>query len=441
MRVLAANLQDDFRVKAYAGTNGVLLAMDLAEHRRKGLLGFAIEKQQGPKPWLFLFNSLTFPGKVHTFPQFHATPSDIAPLQKFRWADYAVNPGMTIHYRVHLAYGSVDAPQLGEFLEVTVTSDNGQPNNQSVIFNRAVAASQAFQRKFPELDALISANKNLPIEAWPDIPRQWLENGLLGRLLGFIGRAVDGQWALDIAIYEYELQAIVDAVNAAFERGVNVRVLYHAQPGDEDTTMNEASLEKIPAENKRGRVTHNIFHNKFMVLSRLDAAGQRQPEAVLCGSTNFTPNGVYRQANVVHVLDDTRISASYLHTFEQVWAHPADVDATRNWLTQNNPMDSLQPMFAGFSPRSGQGDLQAFVEIINAAKKDVLFVTAFALPDDILNALLGFAPRRHFALRPAKHRQPYHRFPRRPYRRIRRHRAAQHRAGRLASREHERPEG
>ena len=389
MRVLAANHQDDFRVKAYAGTNGVLLAMDLAEPRRKGLLGFAIEKQQGPKPWLFLFNSLTFPGKVHTFPQFHATPSDIAPLQKFRWADYAVNPGMTIHYRIHLAYGSVDAPQLGEFLEVTVTSDNGQPNHQSVIFNRAVAASQAFQRKFPELDALISANKNLPIEAWPDAPRQWLENGLLGRLLGFIERAVDGQWALDIAIYEYELQAIVDAVNAAFERGVNVRVLYHAQPGDEDTTMNETSLEKIPAENKRGRVTHNIFHNKFMVLSRLDAAGQHQPEAVLCGSTNFTPNGVYRQANVVHVLDDTRVSASYLHTFEQVWANPADVGASRNWITQNNPMDPLQPTFAGFSPRSGGGDLDEFVEIINAAKKDVLFVTAFALPDDILNGLLG----------------------------------------------------
>ena len=30
MRVLAANIQDDFRVKAYAGANGVLLAMDLA---------------------------------------------------------------------------------------------------------------------------------------------------------------------------------------------------------------------------------------------------------------------------------------------------------------------------------------------------------------------------------------------------------------------------
>ncbi|WP_347900907.1 phospholipase D-like domain-containing protein [Pseudomonas purpurea] len=389
MRVLAANRQDDFRVKAYAGTNGVLLAMDLAEPRRKGLLGFAIEKQQGDKPWQFLFNSLTFPGKVHTFPQYHATPSDIAPLQKFRWADYAVNPGVTIHYRVHLAYGSADAPQLGEALEVTVTTDNGLPAGQHVIFNRAVAASQAFSRKFPELDAQISANKNLSIDDWPDAPRQWLENGLLEELLGFIERALDAQWALDIAIYEYQLPSIIDAVNAAFARGVKVRVLYHAKVGDTDTTMNEESLAKLPSENKRGRVTHAIFHDKFIVLSKVDGAGEYRPQSVLCGSTNFTDNGVYRQANVVHVLDDSRVAGSYLHVFEQIWAAPADVGATRTWLTKSNPMDPAQPLFVGFSPRTGQADLTQFVEIINAAKKDVLFVTAFVLPDEILNALLG----------------------------------------------------
>ena len=389
MRVLVANPQDDFRVKAYAGTNGVLLAMDLAEPRRKGLLGFAIEKQQGDKPWLFLFNSLTFPGKAHTFPQYHATPSDKAPLQKFRWADYAVNPGTTMHYRVHLAYGTADAPQLGESLELSITSDDGHPANQSVIFNRAVAASQAFQRKFPDLDAQISANKNLPIEAWPDAARLWLENGLLERLLGFIERAVDAQWALNIAIYEYQLQAIVDAVSAAFARGVQVRVLYHAQPDDPDTTLNETNLAKLPMANKRGRVTHNIFHDKFIVLSRVDGAGQRQPQAVLCGSTNFTANGVYRQANVVHTLDDVTIAARYLQVFEEVWANPADVAATRSWITEHNPMDPTQALFAGFSPRSGGGDLREFVEIIEAARKDVLFVTAFTLPDAILNALLG----------------------------------------------------
>lgn len=389
MRVLVANPQDDFRVKAYAGTNGVLLAMDLSEPRRKDLLGFAIEKQQGDKPWLFLFNSLTFPGKAHTFPQYHATPSDKAPLQKFRWADYAVNPGTTLHYRVHLAYGTADAPLLGESLELSITSDDGHPANQSVIFNRAVAASQAFQRKFPDLDAQISANKNLPIEAWPGAARLWLENGLLERLLSFIERAVDAQWALDIAIYEYQLQAIIDAVNAAFARGVQVRVLYHAQPDDPDTTLNEANLAQLPAANKRGRVTHNIFHDKFIVLIRVDGVGQRQPQAVLCGSTNFTANGVYRQANVVHTLDDVTIATAYLQTFDEVWANPADVAVTRNWITEHNPMDPAQTLFAGFSPRSGGADLREFVEIIEAAKKDVLFVTAFTLPDAILNALLG----------------------------------------------------
>jgi hypothetical protein len=78
---------------------------------------------------------------------------------------------------------------------------------------------------------------------------------------------------------------------------VQVRVLYHAQPDDPDTTLNEANLAQLPAANKRGRVTHNIFHDKFIVLSRVDGVGQRQPQAVLCGSTNFTANGVYRQAN------------------------------------------------------------------------------------------------------------------------------------------------
>ncbi|WP_434563647.1 phospholipase D-like domain-containing protein [Pseudomonas sp. R1-6] len=389
MRVLVTNPQDDFRVKAYAGTNGVLLAMDLAEPRRKGLLGFAIEKQHGDKPWLFLFNSLTFPDKAHTFPQFHATPSDKAPLQKFRWADYAVNPGTTIHYRVHLAYGSPDAPQLGEALALTVTSDDGQPANQSVIFNRAVAASQAFQRKFPELDSLISANRSLSIEDWPDAPRRWLENGLLGRLVGFIDRALDASWALDVAIYEYELPVIVEAVNAAHARGARVRVLYHAQPEDEATISNEASLQKLPAANKRGRVTHSIFHDKFIVLSKIDRHGVPTPEAVLCGSTNFTANGVYRQANVIHVLDEPRISDSYRQVFEQIWANPGDVDATRDWLTLSNPMDGDEKLFAGFSPRNGKGDLDRFVEIIAAARKDLLFVTAFVLPERILDALLG----------------------------------------------------
>lgn len=389
MRKLKKNAQDTFRVKAYAGTNGVLLAFDLDKARKPGFLGFAIEQKEGDKPWQWLLNSLTFPGKTHTIPKWGATPSNLAPIQKFRWADYSIEPGTTCTYRVHLAY--VGQPALGEALDIKVSTDDGKPKDHRVYFNRAVAASQSFGRKFSDLDELLRNNKNMPIEDWPPAPREWLENGLLDGILRFISRAKDENWALDVAIYEYELKAIVDAVNDAHKRHVQVRVLYHAKDGDEQTSENMASLRKIPTAKKRGRVTSKIFHDKFIVLSRINAAGKRVPQAVLCGSTNFTENGVYRQANVVHVTDDNAVAMRYLELFDVIWNDPGEVSATRNWINANNPIDPSQRLFAGFSPRTGKTDLAEFINIINSADRDLLFATAFKLPEDVLNALLGTA--------------------------------------------------
>jgi phosphatidylserine/phosphatidylglycerophosphate/cardiolipin synthase-like enzyme len=396
MRILKQNAQDSFRVKAYAGTNGVLLAFDLDETRKPGLLGFAVEKKEGNYPWQWLLNSLTFPGQVHTIPKWNATPSDLAPIQKFRWSDYSIAPGTECKYRVHLAYAGqnpASPPVLDELLEVEIKTDDGLPADHRVLFNRAVAASQAFERKFPDIDALIrdaqSKKESLPIEKWPAPPRDWLENGLLSGIINFIKRAKDDRWALDVAIYEYELEAIVDAVNKAHKDGVEVRVIYHAKKGDEQTALNEANLSKIPKSKKRGRVTSKIFHDKFIVLSKIMSDGMREPKAVLCGSTNFTENGVYRQANVVHVTDDTSIARHYLDLFEVIWNDPEKVKTAKKWIDDNNSIDSALKIFAGFSPRSGEVDLDEFIDIINRADKDLLFATAFKLPTNILDALLG----------------------------------------------------
>ncbi len=391
MRKLTTNASDDFRIKAYAGTNGVMLAIDLAAQRKQGLLGFAIQHKKGAANWQWMLNSLTFPGLAHTLPKWAATPSNIAPIQKFRWADYTVEPNTNCRYRVHPVYGTVAKPVLGERLEVAVATDDGKPRGHRVIFNRAVAASQAFSRQFPELDTLLTDNKDMAIEDWPAKPRNWLQHGLLNQILAFIQRASGSKWAMDVAIYEYELKAIVDAVNAAHKRGVQVRVLYHAKVGDAQTAQNEANLKKIPAARKRGRVTSRLFHDKFIVLSKVTAAGERVPQAVLCGSTNFTENGVYRQANVAHCVDDSTIAGSYLRLFDQVWADPTHVDATRKWISKNNPIDSAPAIFTGFSPRTGQADLAELVNVLKSANKDLLFATAFALPEQILNAMLGTA--------------------------------------------------
>lgn len=393
MRQLKKNAADDFRVKAYAGTNGVLLAFDVAEGRKPGLLGFAIEQKEAGKPAQFLFNSLTFPGKAHTFPQWNATPSNLAPIQKFRWADYSIEPGTTCQYRVHLAYGTPDQPDLQESLAITVKTDDGKPRDHRVVFNRAVAASQAFGRQFKKTDEWLSTHKNAAIEDWPDPEgtkaRRWLEHGLLDQIVDFIKRAKSGAWALDVAIYEYELAAIVDAVNAAHKRGVNIRVLYHSKVGDEQTDANIASLKRLPVAKKKARVTKKIFHDKFIVLSKVNAAGVRDPQAVLCGSTNFTENGVYRQANVVHVTEDQTIADGYEVLFGEIWKAPTDVGATRKWISLNNLFDRTKQLWCGFSPRSGGGDLKEFEAALTGADKDVLFATAFALPKPILDALLG----------------------------------------------------
>ena len=389
MRKLKKNTKDTFRVKAYAGTNGVLLAFDLDKSFKPGLLGFAIEQKEGNKPWQWLLNSLTFPDKPHTIPKWGATPTNLAPIQKFRWADYSIEPGTTCKYRVHLSYAGQST--LGEALEVEIRTDDGKPEDHSVFFNRAVAASQSFGRKFSDIDKLLGMNKKMPIEDWPPAPRQWLGNGLLESILRFIDRAKDKNWALDVAIYEYELTAIVEAINKAHKRHVDVRVLYHEKEGDEQTSENVASLKKIPATKKHGRVTSKIFHDKFIVLSKINAAGKRVPQAVLCGSTNFTENGVYRQANVVHITDDKAIAWRYLEVFDVIWDDPGNVSSTRDWINANNPIDCSQRLFVGFSPRSGKTDLAEFINIINAADKDLLFATAFKLPEDVLNALLGTA--------------------------------------------------
>jgi phosphatidylserine/phosphatidylglycerophosphate/cardiolipin synthase-like enzyme len=74
-----------------------------------------------------------------------------------------------------------------------------------------------------------------------------------------------------------------------------------------------------------------------------------------------------------------------------VRGRPPRRSSTRNWINANNPIDPGQRLFAGFSPRTGKTDLAEFINIINAADRDLLFATAFKLPEDVLNALLGTA--------------------------------------------------
>ena len=401
-------------VKAYAGTTGVLLAFNVTDARRTGLLGFAIErKDPKTKKWEWMSAMLPFPNQQHDPGQ--PIPTDLSPVQKFRWSDYRVHSETTYRYRVSGRYGKPtdEADKLklvqGPEIEVT-TASSDEDGVHNILFNRAAGGSQAFARNFPEAVALCEEKRKsggiskLDVEDLDKVSsgcKAWLTRGVLPQILDTIAQAKGTGWALDLALYEYEWHEIVDAVNAASERGVHVRLIFHAKkakkPKDKTQENAENAEPLVQKGQARARLTSAIFHNKFIVLSKVSKAGSdltRKPVTVLCGSTNFTHNGLFRQANVVHVVRTPKdgksnpIADNYEALFEMLW-NGKNSAVTKKWIDANNPMNKQSPIFAGFSPRSKKPDLARFIELINAAKQDVLFSTAFVLPKEIVDALIG----------------------------------------------------
>ena len=279
-------------LKAYAGTTGVMLAMNVTTARRTGLLGFAVEREGPAGEHRWLRGLLRFPGQGGA--RLSPIDSAKAPIQKFRWSDYSVYPDSAYRYRVHGVYGSPQALKLVRGGEVSLKTEPLAGLHQ-VIFNRAAAASQAYARRF--------GNAN------PDAPgneeaRRWLSRGLREKLLAFIERAQGPDWAIDVAIYEIELPEVVDSLESALRRGVGVRVVYHAKAGDPQTAENERHLARLPGPLKKARVTASIFHQKFVVLSRLAADGRRQPTAVLTGSMPVIITGSNNFSNASSAKND-----------------------------------------------------------------------------------------------------------------------------------------
>jgi hypothetical protein len=160
-------------VLAITGTHVVLFGFNVPESARKGLLGFGLHRTDevtGEGGWLpnFLrFEANDRPGG--------SASSQRNPLQAFQWGDYGVTPGRRYRYRVQSLYGGPTKPRAGESVTVEVTTERQGTGRNGIYFNRGVAGSQAYARRFGDISPLESAEA-----------RQWLSRGLEEGLLRFI---------------------------------------------------------------------------------------------------------------------------------------------------------------------------------------------------------------------------------------------------------------
>lgn len=403
MRVRAS--RNGVTLRVIAGTNSILLAMDLAPSARQGCLGFSIERTDldtGDRRWLP--NMLRFPTDDRT--SWLTTAS--APLQKFRWGDYTVEPARRYRYRVVdrreptpaevIAAGVLaekpngfDALQGGVTVEVR-TEDNRSPAT-AVFFNRGAAASKAYNDKFGQND--------------PDkIPSalEWLSRGLEEALLAFLARAEGQGFALHAVVYEFEKPNLLRGLKDALARGAAVEVVYHARkkadvppkkPGgkpivdhtrdDSEAAIAEAGIQAL-CTRREADPQGAITHDKYVVLLK-DGA----PLAVWTGSTNWTDGGIYGQLNVGHAIDDAALARTYEQGFQLLKTDPPAPDTKLAneritpvpGVTRDSIPQGITPLF---SPQRELDMLDLYAAVCASAK--LLMVSApFELHKKIMDAL------------------------------------------------------
>jgi phosphatidylserine/phosphatidylglycerophosphate/cardiolipin synthase-like enzyme len=125
------------------------------------------------------------------------------------------------------------------------------------------------------------------------------------------------QNTLDIAAFEWNNPWLTDAVIAAYQRGVAVRMVvdneYTVADNQEAVDLGEESpfQEIIDAgipfvDDDRG----GLMHNKFMILDG---------KTVWMGSMNFTMNGIYRNNNNMLVLSVPQAVKAYQGEFDEMF--------------------------------------------------------------------------------------------------------------------------
>jgi phosphatidylserine/phosphatidylglycerophosphate/cardiolipin synthase-like enzyme len=177
---------------------------------------------------------------------------------------------------------------------------------------------------------------------------------------GLIGVINKAQRSLDIAIYEMDLDPIGDALLAARQRGVAVRLVTDSDTLEVDETLirlEKAGLPIIPDER------NPIMHNKFVVVD-----GQ----AVWTGSWNFTVNDTYRNNNHSIYIQSPQLAQNYAAEFEEMFSNKAFGPTS----TSKTPFPRLQvgqtPVEVCFAPEDRCAD--QLIVLIRQAQQSIRFM-------------------------------------------------------------------
>jgi phosphatidylserine/phosphatidylglycerophosphate/cardiolipin synthase-like enzyme len=382
----ATQTNGGLKVHAVAGTYVVLLGFDLPEADCDGLLGFSIHRTDHTENEAFFLSAMkafaeTDPG----FPPGSLYSTRDHPIQSFQWADYSAKPGHAYTYTVTALKGTpaVLTPHAQTVIEVTTESPAS--GDHDIYFNRGVAASQAYVRRFGD-------------RAPEDVPNrkafEWLSRGLYEALEDFVRSSVPGRHALRIAAYEFNYARFLQVAKEVLDTGVDIQIVYDARQDNPKIANRQAvaaaGLEHVSFE--RTQPKSYISHNKF-ILKLQDG----QPSSVWTGGTNFSEGGIYGHSNVAHVVEEETIAAKFLEYWTVLAQDPKstplkEVVELISPLPPGPPPDGTTVLF---SPRKNLDALDWYADLALNAHDGLFMTFAFGMNDTFKNVYAnGLAPFR-----------------------------------------------
>lgn len=411
-----------YQVFAVTGVNTVSFAIDAGPPATTGLLGFAVERVDPTEnERYYMYGFKVFPSVI---PQ--PTPQTVVstfdhPVQSFVWDDFTAKPARKYQYIFHPLKGqpkNLDRSTPPVEIEVETEPLFAEQATHQVFFNRGVASSQAYARRF--------GNKR-PDQLTPEKQAEamhWLSRELDHAILKFIGNTQSGDKLL-CCFYEFRYRPVGEALADAMGRGVDVQLIIDCKnngPADSDGSQpsfpKKENLDMIDAVGlplnrviQRDARKSAIAHNKFMV--RL--TGQPPiPTEVWTGSTNISTGGIFGQTNVGHWVRDQNVAARFRDYWDVLEGNPGGTEADSPSVVRqknkafrqaveavfNVPTDwnnLPQGITPAFSPRNDTDVLTMYAKMVDEAATLSCITLAFGINKTFKEQIQDNTPLSHLA--------------------------------------------
>ncbi|MBI9067728.1 MAG: T9SS type A sorting domain-containing protein [Salinivirgaceae bacterium] len=222
-----------------------------------------------------------------------------------------------------------------------------------------------------------------------------VETSVKDTIIAYIEKA---QTSLDVAVYDLTNHSpnsdssnyeIIQAINTAYDNGVNVRFITDDSPTNTALESLNSSINIV-----RGNATA-IMHNKFLIIDSESVTNSW----VLTGSTNWTYNNLFMDFNNLVCIQDQSLAKSYELEFNEMWGSNTLIPDLEKGKFGNEKEDNTPHFFninnsnveLYFSP--SDKTTAKIVNVIDQVEDNLSFAMMVFTEDNLGNAIINAKER------------------------------------------------